>query len=403
MLTNRQRFLQHIAQTTNFPWALEIKKAKGVYMYDQKGKPYLDLIAGIGVSNIGHCHPNVVKAVQKQVADYMHLMVYGEVIQSPQVKLAEELSKTLPDVIDSVYFVNSGTEATEGALKLAKRFTGRTEIISAIKAYHGSTHGALSLQSEEEFSQPFRPLLPGVSHIHFNNLDDVEKISDRTAAVILETVQGEAGIRPPTKQFLQAVRKRCDETGTVLILDEIQCGFGRTGTFWAFEQFDIVPDVVLTAKGMGGGMPIAAFMASKKLLSIFTDNPILGHITTFGGHPVNCAASLATVKVIQDEKLIEGVAHKGELFKELLVHPAIKEVRGLGLMLAAQFESFDVLKAVIDKTIEHGVLTDWFLFCDDTMRIAPPLVISENEIREACRIILLSIDEVLIKSEPSHL
>jgi acetylornithine/succinyldiaminopimelate/putrescine aminotransferase len=298
MLTNRQRFLQHIAQTTNFPWALEIKKAKGVYMYDQKGKPYLDLIAGIGVSNIGHCHPNVVKAVQRQVADYMHLMVYGEVIQSPQVKLAEELSKTLPDVIDSVYFVNSGTEATEGALKLAKRFTGRTEIISAIKAYHGSTHGALSLQSEEEFSQPFRPLLPGVSHIHFNNLDDVEKISDRTAAVILETVQGEAGIRPPTKQFLQAVRKRCDETGTVLILDEIQCGFGRTGTFWAFEQFDIVPDVVLTAKGMGGGMPIAAFMASKKLLSIFTDNPILGHITTFGGHPVNCAASLATVKVI---------------------------------------------------------------------------------------------------------
>jgi acetylornithine/succinyldiaminopimelate/putrescine aminotransferase len=395
MITNRQRFLQHVAQTTNFPWALEIEKAKGVYMYDPQGKRYLDLISGIGVSSIGHCHPKVVKAVQDQVANYMHLMVYGEVIQSPQVQLAEALSNTLPAVIDSVYFVNSGTEATEGALKLAKRFTGRTDIISAKKAYHGSTHAALSLQSEEEFSQPFRPLLPGISHIEFNNLDDVDKISIKTAAVILETVQGEAGIRPPTKTFLQAIRKRCDETGTLLILDEIQTGFGRTGTFWAFEQFDIVPDIILTAKGMGGGMPIAAFIASQKLLSVFTDNPILGHITTFGGHPVNCAASLATIKVIKDENLIEGVAEKAELFKELLVHPAIKEVRGLGLMLAAQFESFDVLKRVIDKTIEHGVLTDWFLFCDDTMRIAPPLVISEDEIREACRIILLSIDEVL--------
>ena len=394
MLTNRQRFLQHVAQTTNFPWALEIVKAKGIYMYDSKGKPYLDLISGIGVSNIGHCHPKVVKAVQEQVADYMHLMVYGEVIQSPQVQLAEELSRTLPAPIDSVYFVNSGTEATEGALKLAKRVTGRTDFISAKKAYHGATHGALSLQSEDEFSQPFRPLLPGISYIEFNNLDDVVKISNHTAAVILETVQGEAGIRPPTKAFLQAVRKRCDETGSLLILDEIQCGFGRTGTFWAFEQFDIVPDIVLTAKGMGGGMPIAAFMASQKLLSVFTDNPILGHITTFGGHPVNCAASLATIKVIQEEKLIEGVKEKADLFKELLVHPAIKEVRGLGLLLAAQFESFDVLKNVIDKTIEYGVLTDWFLFCDDTMRIAPPLIITDEEIREACRIILLSIDEV---------
>lgn len=395
MLTNRQRFLQHVAQTTNFPWALEIEKAKGVYMYDPHGKPYLDLISGIGVSNIGHCHPKVVKAVQDQVADYMHLMVYGEVIQSPQVQLAEELSKTLPQSIDAVYFVNSGTEATEGALKLAKRFTRRTELISAKKAYHGSTHGALSLQSEEEFSQPFRPLLPGISHIEFNRIEDVNKISNQTAAIILETVQGEAGIRPATKTFLQAVRRRCDETGTLLILDEIQCGFGRTGTFWAFDQFDIVPDIVLTAKGMGGGMPIAAFMASQKLLSVFTDNPILGHITTFGGHPVNCAASLATVKVIQEEQLIEGVKKKADLFKSLLIHPAIKEVRGLGLMLAAQFESFDVLKRVIDKTIEHGVLTDWFLFCDDTMRIAPPLVISEEEIKEACKIILLSIEEVL--------
>jgi len=395
MLTNRQRFLQHVAQTTNFPWAIEIAKAKGVYMYDPTGKPYLDLIAGIGVSNIGHCHPKVVKAVQDQVADYMHLMVYGEVIQSPQVQLAEELSKTLPDKIDSVYFVNSGTEATEGALKLVKRFTGRTEIISAKKAYHGSTHGALSLQSEEEFSQPFRPLLPGISHIEFNNLSDVSNISTSTAAVILETIQGEAGIRPATKEFLQAVRKRCDETGTLLILDEIQCGFGRTGTFWAFQQFDIVPDVVLTAKGMGGGMPIAAFMASKELLSVFTDNPILGHITTFGGHPVNCAAALATIKVIQEENLLEGVKEKADLFRKLLVHPAIKEVRGKGLMLASEFESFDVLKKIIDKTIEHGVLTDWFLFCDDTMRIAPPLVISEDEIREACRVIIMSIDEVV--------
>ena len=395
MLTNRQRFLQHVAQTSEFPWAIDIVKAKGIYMYDVNGKSYLDLIAGISVSNIGHCHSKVVNAVQKQVAEYMHLMVYGEIIQSPQVQLAEALSNTLPASIDAVYFVNSGTEATEGALKLAKRFTGRSEFISAEKAYHGSTHGALSLQSEEEFSQPFRPLLPGISHIEFNNLADVSKISKATAAVILETVQGEAGIRPPKKEFLQAVRKRCDETGALLIFDEIQCGFGRTGTFWAFEQFDVIPDILLAAKGMGGGMPIGAFMASQKLLSVFTDDPILGHVTTFGGHPVNCAASLATINVIIEEKILEGINEKSDLFKELLVHPAIKEVRGIGLLLAAEFESFDMLKRVIDKTIENGVLTDWFLFCDDTMRIAPPLIITHEEIREACRVIILSINQVL--------
>lgn len=395
MLTNRQRFLQHVAQTSDFPLGIEIEKAKGVYMYSPDGKSYIDLISGIGVSNIGHCHPKVIKAVEEQVNSYMHLMVYGEFIQSPQAKLAEALSNTLPDSIDGIYFVNSGTEATEGAMKLAKRFTGKTEIISAYKAYHGSTHGALSLQSEETYTQPFRPLLSGISHIEYNNESEVSKITSNTAAIILETVQGEAGIRPATKSFLQAIRKRCNETGTLLILDEIQCGFGRTGTFWAFEQYDIVPDIVLTAKGMGGGMPIAAFMASQKLLSVFTDNPFLGHITTFGGHPVNCAASLATVNVIKDEKLIENVTKKADLFKSLLVHPAIKEVRGLGLMMAAEFESFETLKKVIDKTLENGVLTDWFLFCDDTMRIAPPLVITEEEIKSACAIIIKSINEVL--------
>ena len=349
MLTNRQRFLQHVAQTSDFPLGIEIEKAKGVYMYSPDGKSYIDLISWIGVSNIGHCHPKVIKAVEEQVNSYMHLMVYGEFIQSPQAKLAEALSNTLPDSIDGIYFVNSGTEATEGAMKLAKRFTGKTEIISAYKAYHGSTHGALSLQSEETYTQPFRPLLPGISHIEYNNESEVSKITDNTAAIILETVQGEAGIRPARKSFLRAIRKRCNETGTLLILDEIQCGFGRTGTFWAFEQYDIVPDIVLTAKGMGGGMPIGAFISSKKNMDYLSTNPPLGHITTFGGHPTSCAAALATLDELKDSNIISSVNEKRKLFEKLLRHPKIKKIHGIGLMIAIEFENEEFCQEIVKK------------------------------------------------------
>ena len=395
MENNRTKFYRHIAQTSPFPLGYEINEAKGIYLYTNEDFKFIDLISGIGVSNIGHCHPKIVEAVQSQVEKYMHLMVYGEFIQTPQVKLAEALVKTLPENLNSIFFVNSGTEATEGAMKLAKRVTGRTEFIAAKKAYHGATHGALSLQSEEEFAQPFRPLLSGVNFIEYDQIEDLSLITSKTAAVILETVQGEAGVRVSSEGYLKAVKARCEEVGALLILDEIQTGFGRTGTFWGFEQYDVVPDIILMAKGMGGGMPLGAFAASKELTTHFTVDPILGHITTFGGHPVNCAASLACVDVLETENLVQDVKTKSDLFKKYLKHPAIKEVRGAGLMLAAQFDSFEILKKVIDKTLENGVLTDWFLFCDDTMRIAPPLIITPEQIEESCEIILKSIDQVL--------
>lgn len=374
---------------------IEVEKAEGVYMYGTQGERFLDLISGIGVSNVGHRHPRVLKAIHEQLDKYMHLMVYGEFVQAPQAKLAQALTSTLPKRLNNVYFLNSGAEAVEGALKLAKRYTGRTELISCRNAYHGSTQGALSVNGSESFKNAFRPLLPDVRHIQYNHLPDLQSITTRTAAVIVETVQGEAGVRVPQNNYLQHLRQRCTEVGALLILDEIQCGFGRTGTFWAFEQFGIEPDILLCAKGMGGGMPIGAFIAPQEIMAAFKTNPILGHCSTFGGHPVSCAASLATLQTIQEEKLLDGVAAKATLFRELLVHPSIKEVRGCGLMMAAEFESFEVLKAVIDQAIQNGVLTDWFLFCDNSMRIAPPLVISEDEIREACSLILRSIGEVL--------
>lgn len=364
-------------------------------MHGTKGERLLDLISGIGVSNVGHRHPHVLQAIQQQLDKYMHLMVYGEFVQAPQAQLAEAICSTLPERLNNVYLLNSGTEAVEGALKLAKRYTGRTELISCRNAYHGSTQGALSVNGSEGFKNAFRPLLPDVRHIRYNNLPDLEDITTRTAAVIVETVQGEAGVRISENNYLQHLRQRCTEVGALLILDEIQCGFGRTGTFWAFEQFGVEPDILLCAKGMGGGMPIGAFIAPQEIMGVFKSNPILGHLSTFGGHPVSCAASLATLQVIQQERLLEGVAAKAALFKELLVHPAIKEIRNCGLMMAAEFEHFDMLKPVIDKAIENGVLTDWFLFCDNSMRIAPPLVISEEEIREACSIILRSVDEAM--------
>lgn len=387
MLTNRQLFLQNLAQTSDSPLLLQIERASGVYMYDGNNKRYLDLISGIGVSNIGHCHPKVVKAVQDQSAKYMHLMVYGEFIQSPQVELSTKLIATLPGKLDSVYLVNSGSEAVEGALKLAKRYTRRREIISCKNAYHGSSHGALSVMGNEFFKQSFRPLLPGIKHIEYNSLADLDLITEQTAAVIVETIQGEAGVRVASSEYMTALRKKCTEIGALLILDEIQCGFGRTGTFWAFEQYNIIPDILLTAKGMGGGMPIGAFIANHEIMSTLSNDPVLGHITTFGGHPVSCAASSACIDVIQDEKLIVSVKEKELLFKKHLIHPGIKEIRSAGLMMAVEFESYSVLKKIIDNAIEKGVLTDWFLFCDNSMRIAPPLVILDEQIIEACSIL----------------
>jgi acetylornithine/succinyldiaminopimelate/putrescine aminotransferase len=392
-MNNRQLFLSHLAQTTDFPLMIEIEKAEGVFMYGPDGKKYLDLISGIGVSNVGHRHPKVLTAIQEQLDKYLHLMVYGEYVQSPQVNLAKALCDTLPPDLDNVYLVNSGSEAVEGALKLAKRFSNRREIISCVNAYHGSSHGSLSVGGNEIFKRAYRPLLPGIRNIVYGAFHHLDQITEDTAAVIIETIQGEAGIRVACKEYFQALRNRCFETGTLLILDEIQAGFGRTGKFWAFEHFDIIPDILVCAKGMGGGMPIGAFIANKEVMGVFKNNPLLGHITTFGGHPVSAAASLATIKVIQEENLLEQVEEKAALFKKLLVHPKIKAIRNKGLMMAVEFESFEVLKPIIDKAIEKGVITDWFLFCDDSMRIAPPLIINEAEIKLACRLILEAIEE----------
>jgi acetylornithine/N-succinyldiaminopimelate aminotransferase len=396
MLTPRQLFLRHQAQTSEFPLLLEIERAEGVYMYTPDGRRILDLISGIGVSNVGHRHPRVLQAIHDQLDKYLHLMVYGELVQAPPARLAHALAATLPPPLDTVYFTNSGAEAIEGALKLAKRHTGRTGLISSLNAYHGSTHGALSITGSEDFKNSYRPLLPDVTHLRYNELADLSLITEHTAAVVLETVQGEAGVRVPTPGYLPAVRQRCTEVGALLILDEIQCGFGRTGTQWAFEQFGVVPDILVCAKGMGGGMPIGAFISSPEIMVGFQTNPILGHCTTFGGHPVSCAASLATLQVIQDENLLAGVAAKADRVRASLHHPAIRAVRNCGLLMAVEFESFDVLKPIIDHALaEENILTDWFLFCDNSLRIAPPLTITEAEIDEACAGLLRAITHVV--------
>ncbi len=392
MISHRQLFFNHVAQTSNTPLALEIEKAEGIYLFDVSGKRYIDLISGISVSNVGHRHPKVIDAITAQLGKYMHLMVYGEYIQSPQVQLANALTAVLPKKLDSVYFVNSGSEAIEGAMKLAKRFTGRSEIVSFKNAYHGSTQGSLSIMGNEEFKNAFRPLLPNTKQIHFNDIDSLLDITEQTACVVVETIQGEAGAVEPKNDFLKKVRERCNKTGTLLVLDEIQCGFGRTGKLFAFEHFGIIPDILCIAKGMGGGMPIGAFISSKEIMSSLTNNPILGHITTFGGHPVSCAASLATLNILIEEKLCEQVAKKEKLVRELLVHPKIKSINGKGLLLAIEFESYEQNKKIIDKCILNGVITDWFLFNAHSMRIAPPLTITEEEIKIACEIILKNID-----------
>jgi acetylornithine/N-succinyldiaminopimelate aminotransferase len=391
MLTHRQLFLNHIAQTSPAPLLLEFERAEGMYMYDTEGKQYLDLISGISVNNIGHRHPKVISAIKEQLDKYMHLMVYGEFVQSPQVKFAELLTYNLPSSLNSVYFTNSGSEAIEGALKLAKRFTGRTEIIACKNAYHGSTQGALSIMGNEDFKSAFRPLLPDVRFITFNKIEDIKLISDKTACVVVETIQGEAGAIVPEDDYLQKLQARCNETGTLLVIDEIQSGFGRTGKLFAFEHYNVKPDILTIAKGMGGGMPIGAFISSQEIMNSLSNNPVLGHITTFGGHPVCCAAGLAALQVLFEEELIQSVPQKEMLFRKLLVHPKIKAIRGKGLLLAVEFESAELNHRVIDLCIQKQVFTDWFLFADPCMRIAPPLIISDEEIKKACEVILGSL------------
>ncbi|OWY25968.1 aspartate aminotransferase family protein [Sphingobacteriales bacterium UPWRP_1] len=392
MLTQRQLFLQHIAQTSNAPLLLEIERAEGIYLYDTSGKSYIDLISGISVSNLGHCHPEVVAAIQHQAARFMHLMVYGEYVFTPQVALAKLLTQHLPPQLNNVYFVNSGTEATEGALKLAKRYTGRTQMASFLNAYHGSTHGALSMMGSEVFKRNYRPLLPDVRNLRYNHLPDLQYITSQTACVLAEPIQAEAGVIAPQPGFMQALRQRCTETGALLILDEIQTGYGRTGSLFAFEQLGIVPDILLLAKGMGGGMPLGAFIAPHFIMEALTNNPVLGHITTFGGHPVSCAASLATLQILLRETYIQEVKHKEQLFRQYLQHPAIKDVRSFGLLIAVVFDNFATTKKVIDTCIANGIVTDWFLFADNCLRIAPPLLISPKQIKTACQLIAESIE-----------
>jgi acetylornithine/N-succinyldiaminopimelate aminotransferase len=386
-MDNRQFFLQNVAQTSDFPLALEFPYAEGRFLYNAKGEKYLDFISGISVSNIGHRHPKVVEAIKNQADSYLHQMVFGEYIQAPQIKLAQALVATLANFkslsghfIDNLYFTNSGTEAVEGAIKLAKRFTGKPDIVALEKSYHGSTTGALAL-GEEHFKRNFRPLMPGVKKIRRNNFEDLSKIDKNTAAVIIEIVGAESGIRLSNLCYFKAVADKCKNVGALLVFDEIQTGFGRTGPFWAHERYGIAPDILLSAKGMGGGMPIGAFMAPQHIMGVLKDNPILGHISTFGGHPVSCAASLATLNVILTEIKFEETNRKGQRIRKILEkHPKVSEVRGLGLMLAAQMADFETLKKEIDLLIENKLITDWFLYCDDAMRICPPLNISDEEI-----------------------
>lgn len=395
MSSNSDSFYNHQGQTTFSPYGIEVSHAEGIYFYDTSGKRYMDLISGVAVSNIGHCHPKVTKAVKEQVDKHMHVMVYGEYIQKPQAELAEKLTSLLPASLDCLYPVNSGTEANEAALKLAKRITDRTEIVSFKNSYHGNTHGALSVTGNEHKKYRFRPLLPDVKFIEFNNIDDLKEITEKTAGVIIEPIQGDAGLRIPSQEFMSALRNRCNETGAQLIFDEIQTGFGRTGKLFAFEHFNVVPDILTIAKGMGGGMPIGGLVAKKEKMHLFAENPMLGHITTFGGHPVCCAAAVANLEVIQEEKLIDTVESKGQLFKELLSkHPLVNEIRQIGLMLAIEIDSFEIVHKIVQRCLEKGVVGFWFISCNNSFRLAPPLIITEDQIREACEIITGVMDEI---------
>lgn len=393
-MNNRQLFLRHIAQTSPAPIGIEMVKAAGIHLWDNTGKQYIDLISGFSVCNIGHSHPDVVKAVQEQAAEYMHLIVYGEFIEAPQTTYAKLLTDNLPPSLNCVYFTNSGAEATEGAMKLAKRVTGRSKIIAFNKAYHGSTQGALSTIGDEYWRNAFRPLLPDVHHYDYNSYDVLEAIDSETACVIMETVQAESGITTASREWLQAIRAKCDAHCVLLILDEIQTGFGRTGTLWAFEQFGIVPDILLLGKAIGGGMPLGAFIAGQKLMSTLTHDPVLGHITTFGGHPVSCAAGKAALKVLLKGNYIGEVKRKENILLEYLVHPSIVSYQSFGLWMSIQFSSAEINRAVVHQCIQNGLITDWFLFAPDRMRIAPPLIITDEELQQVCVTILKSIEEV---------
>ena len=390
MTTNlRQLFLEHVGQTSDNPMMLEVERAEGIYLYGRDGKRWIDLISGVSVSAVGHGNRQVIDAICSQAQDYLHLMVYGEAVESPQVRYAQRIASLLPDPLDTVYFVNSGSEAVEGALKLAKRYTGRTEIIYYKNAYHGSTHGSLSVMGGEEYRNAYRPLLPDTRQIRFNEPADLRYVTPRTACVIIEPVQGEGGIFPADRDYLQALRDRCDQTGTLLIYDEIQTGLGRTGTLYFFQQYGIVPDILCTAKAFGGGMPLGAFIASNRIMSVLKTNPVLGHITTFGGHPVCCAAGLAALEYILSERLTEQADAKGALYESLLAgHPLVREIRRTGLLLGVEFGDSELTARIVLRSIDRGLMTEWFLFYDTAMRIAPPLTITDAEIRESCEILL---------------
>lgn len=397
MPRRRNLFIQHVAQTSTIPLMLEVERAEGMYLYDTDGHRYLDLNSGISVSSLGHRHPAIVKAVKDQVDQYMHTMVYGEHVQQPQVAFAKRLAEVLNNGLDSVYYLNGGTEAIEGALKLAKRATGRYEVISCVGAYHGSTMAAEALRSDESFKRAFAPSVPGVRHIRFNSKEDLARISSRTACVILEPVQAEGGVIAPGHDYLQAVRQRCDEVGALMILDEIQTGFGRTGYLFAHQKYDVIPDIMCIGKSMGGGMPISAFVAKKELMSELTAKPMLGHITTFGGHPVCCAAAAAMLHVISTEDIVCHVMRKEELIRQRLQHPIIKEVRSSGLMMAVEVTKRKYLKHVVNYTLEEGAIVDYFLFNNRSFRLAPPLIISDKQIQEGCDIILRAMDRAEAK------
>ena len=392
MKTLRQQFLEHVGQTSPEPLLLEVARAEGVFFYTPEGKRYYDLVSGVSVNNVGHANPAVVSAVQRQAADYMHIMVYGEMVERPQVQYARQMAELLPEPLDSVYFVNSGSEAVEGALKLAKRYTGRHKMMSMHCAYHGSNHGSLSMMASPEgdtWKAPFQPLLPDVEYLWFNSIDDLSRIDGQTACVLVEPVQGEAGVRLPEEGYLQALRKRCDETGTMLIFDEIQTGMGRTGSLFAMQKYRVTPDIVCLAKAFGGGMPLGAFVAAKQVMDTLQRNPVLGHITTFGGHPVCCAAGLAALDFILDNRLVDQVERKGLRYENALKDaPNVLEIRRSGLLMAVELGTSDKLFQIMALFKEHGIMSDWFLFCDTAFRISPPLTISDEEIDDSCQIIL---------------
>lgn len=384
----------HLAQTSKTPYEIDVDRAEGIYIYSKTGERYIDFISGISVSNLGHNHPDIKKAVIDQVNKYMHVMVYGEFKQDPQQLLAKELADVLPNKLNTVYFVNSGTEANEAALKLAKRVTGRTDIVAFKKSYHGSTHGSLSVSGNEMKKYAYRPLLPGIHFIDFNKEDQLSQITEQTAAVIVEPIQGDAGVRIPDDGYLMALRKRCDEVGALLIFDEIQTGYGRTGKLFAFEHWGVVPDILTIAKGMGGGMPIGAFISSYDNMEKLTHNPPLGHITTFGGHPVNCAAALANLRVMISSGLIEQVEEKGQIIEEILMHPEVKEIRRKGLFFAIELENAEMVQKVVEGCKDKGVLSYWFLSCPESFRIAPPLIITKEEAVFAAKLIREVMDGV---------